>query len=134
MYDLPRTDRPNGDQLRGQRILVVEDNFLIADEVCDALRSCGCVVIGPAAGLESAMALAREEAIDAALLDINLRGERCFAVADLLRGRSVPFVFLSGYDDSLVVPDHLRGEMRVVKPIDEDTLLVAVRRLVMSRL
>ena len=126
-----RTAGPVEQQLAGQRILVVEDNFLIADEVCDALRSCGCIVVGPAAGLQSAMDLARDAAIDAALLDINLKGERCFAVADLLRERNVPFVFLSGYDDILMVPDHLRSEVRVCKPVDEDMLLAVVCRLVM---
>ena len=77
------------------RVLVVEDEFVIALEVEDALRRAG--VVGPAATPEDAARLAPEEPLDAAVLDVELRGGRVFPAADALAHRSVPFVFLTGY-------------------------------------
>src|SRR5437764_6538497 len=76
-------------------MLVVEDEFLIALEVDDALRRAG--VVGPVATPEDAARLATEEQLDAAVLDVELRGGRVFPAADALARLSVPFVFLMGY-------------------------------------
>lgn len=82
--------------LDGKRILVVEDEPLIAMMVEDMLAELGAQVIGPAGSLAEALLLA-EEQIDAALLDVNLEGERVYPVAERLTVRGVPFVFATGY-------------------------------------
>jgi CheY-like chemotaxis protein len=89
------------DGLKGRRVLVVEDEMMIAMLVEDMLADLGCSVVGPAHGLQAAMALAEEAAdLDAALLDVNLAGQPVFAVADVLRARNVPIVFCTGYGDA----------------------------------
>jgi CheY-like chemotaxis protein len=91
----------SGDEtLMGRRVMVVEDETMIAMLVEDMLRDLGCAVIGPAHGLEGAMALADSgQAIDAALLDVNLSGQSVFPVADALRARGIPMIFSTGYGD-----------------------------------
>jgi PAS domain S-box-containing protein len=88
-------------RLTGRRVLLVEDELLVAMEMEEALRDLGCEVLGPAATVEEALRLAQSEAgrIDAAVLDINLAGRPSFPVADLLAGRGVPVVFATGYGD-----------------------------------
>lgn len=84
--------------LKGRRILVVEDEMMIAILVEDMLNELGCSVVGPAHALDTALALARaENEIDAALLDVNLAGQPVFAVADALRLIGVPAIFATGY-------------------------------------
>jgi len=85
--------------LKGKRILVVEDEALIAVMVEDMLMDMGSDVVGPAATIEAALALARAEAIDAAILDVNVRGERIDPVADALMARGVPVLFATGYGE-----------------------------------
>src|SRR5690348_9428474 len=92
-------------ELRGLRILVVEDNFLVADTICEILADRGCEVVGPAPSLERGWKLAREEALDGAVLDVNLSGEVSFPLAKALAERGIPFLFLTGYDDSAAVPE-----------------------------
>jgi CheY-like chemotaxis protein len=87
--------------LKGRRVLVVEDEMMIAMLVEDMLGELGCTVIGPAHALAPALALACDEVeIDAALLDINLGGQPVFAIADALRARGVPMIFSTGYGES----------------------------------
>jgi len=87
--------------LEGRRVLVVEDEAMIAMLVEDMLDTLGCKVVGPAYGLETAMALAKSaDDIDVALLDINLAGLSTFPVADALRVRGVPVVFATGYGEA----------------------------------
>ncbi len=81
----------------GLRILVVEDEAMIAFFIEDCLQKLGHTIIGPAARVSTALVLARTEAIDLALLDVNIAGEEVYPVADELKARGVPFVFLSGY-------------------------------------
>jgi CheY-like chemotaxis protein len=86
--------------LLGRRILVVEDDAMIAMMVEDMLLDLGCTVIGPAGGLEEAVRLAAgDRALDGALLDVNLNGQSVFPLADDLRTRGVPIVFCSGYGE-----------------------------------
>jgi DNA-binding response OmpR family regulator len=121
---------PGSDKsLQGARILVVEDNFLVAEAVCDLLRNKGCVVVGPAPRLERGLRLARDEELDAALLDINLNGERCFPIAEALRSRNVPFIFLTGYDDSIMIPAPLRQAPLLCKPVTDFKLIATLRAL-----
>jgi CheY-like chemotaxis protein len=100
------------------RVLVVEDEFLIADELCRALGALGAAVVGPVASVAAARRLIEEGAgIDAALLDISLKGERAYAVADALTDRCIPFVFVTGYEAS-VIPSRFAEVARWPKPID----------------
>ena len=85
--------------LKGKRILVVEDEALIAVMVEDMLIDMGSDVVGPAATIESALELARDEMLDAAVLDVNVRGERIDAVAEALMARGVPVLFATGYGE-----------------------------------
>jgi CheY-like chemotaxis protein len=119
-----------GNSLNGARILVVEDNFLAAEVVRDMLESSGCAVIGPVGRIADALRLAEEEALDGAILDINLNGERCFPIALALRQRGVPFVFLTGYDDEAIIPVELRPARRLGKPVFEPQLLAALAEVI----
>ncbi len=83
--------------LSGKRILVVEDEAVIAAMVEDMLLELGALVIGPATTIGKGLELAGDHAPDAALLDMNIRGEPVEPIATLLRERSVPIVFASGY-------------------------------------
>jgi len=87
-----------GDEsLHGYRVLVVEDEFVVALLVEDVLHSLGCAMIGPASHIAAAMTLAQKEALDFALLDVNVAGERIFPVAEILCERGIPFAFVTGY-------------------------------------
>jgi CheY-like chemotaxis protein len=115
--------------LEGLRILVVEDNFLAAEVVRDALERSGCTVVGPVGRVADGLNLAQQEKLDGAVLDINLNGDRCFPIAYALTSRGVPFVFLTGYDSSSVVPDALRATRRLGKPVLEHQLIDALGEL-----
>ena len=109
--------------LEGLRVLVVEDNFLLAEVTKDLLEQSGCTVVCPTGRLESALKLARSEPLDGAILDINLHGEMSFAVADVLFERGVPFLFVTGYDDVAILPVTLRWARRLSKPVPDQQLL-----------
>jgi CheY-like chemotaxis protein len=97
--------RTGSHTLTGRRVLVVEDDFLIANVIVEALRSQGADIVGPAGNLEHALVLAvGKEHIDGAVLDVNLRGETVYPVADVLRAKGVPIVFTTGYDAGDVAP------------------------------
>ncbi|HEX2943719.1 MAG TPA: response regulator [Rhodopila sp.] len=97
------------------RILVVEDTLMLAEVLIDQLEECGCHVVGPAAHLNRGMALAQSEKLDGALLDVNLNGERCFPIAEVLTARAIPFAFLTGYGDAAIAPEY-RHVPRLTKP------------------
>jgi two-component sensor histidine kinase/CheY-like chemotaxis protein len=108
--------------LSGRRILVVEDEALIAGQIESLLVGQGCLVSGPVRGLDNALALVRSEPLDAAVLDVDLSGSRSEAVANALRERAIPFIVLTGYADSgLSVA--FRGAPVVAKPFDEEALV-----------
>jgi len=118
-----------GKALRGSRILIVEDEYLLADELSAELTHAGAVVLGPLAALSDAMtAVTSEAAIDAAILDTNLRGERVFPVAELLERRHVPFLFTTGYDASQI-PARFSHITRCDKPTNVPKVLNEIRRM-----
>jgi len=108
--------------LAGLRVLVVEDALLVADEIAAELRGFGCTVVGPAGRLENALTLARDEALDGAILDVNLAGQLCFPIADALAARRIPFFFLTGYTNPDLFPPEHREVPRISKPYDADEL------------
>ena len=85
--------------LSGRRVLVIEDEYFLADDIARALRDLGARIVGPVGELEEAASLVDADiAIDAAVVDINLRSDMIFPLARTLRARNVPFVFTTGYD------------------------------------
>ena len=119
------------------RVLVVEDEFLIALEITEALERAGYEVIGPVATAGEAERLAREEILDAAVLDVELQGETVFAAADLLMRQGVPFVILSGYGAE-DLPVRFRGRPGLGKPCPAELLppmleMAAYEQLVRER-
>ena len=87
----------------------MEDEFYLADDMALALQKLGAEVVGPVPTKDKALALlASEDAIDAAVLDINLKGHAVYPVADALAERGVPFVFATGYDPAAVPPEYQR--------------------------
>ena len=109
----------------GRRVLVAEDEFLIALEIGDALQQAGYEVVGPAATAEETLRLAREALLDAAVLDADLRGEPVFPAADALAARGVPFVFLTGYQAEML-PERFRGGVVLGKPYTAEQLPAAL--------
>lgn len=115
--------------ISGRRLLVVEDEYLIAWDLASWLESKGAEVVGPAPSVADALAALKLEPLpDAAVLDINLGEEQVFPVADALRAAQVPFVFLSGYD-AKIVPEHLRNTPCCLKPLNRPQLLDALARI-----
>lgn len=84
--------------LLGRRVLVVEDQPIIAMGIGDMLRELGAEMIGPGATLEQSLHMARSETMDAAILDIWLGESPSYAVGDILEQRQIPFVLMSGAD------------------------------------
>ena len=99
----------------GRRILLVEDSPVVAPFTADLLEELGCEVIGPAPNIASARELIQGEALDAALLDVHIRGERVFPMCELLDKKGVPFILTSGYAD-WQVPDKWADRPRLQKP------------------
>jgi two-component SAPR family response regulator len=104
--------------LSGLKILVVEDDFLVAELLREILVNCGCDVVGPAPRVDTGLRLLDQTKLDGAVLDINLNGQKCFPIAAALSERSVPFVFLTGYEDAAMIPPEFREIPRLSKPVD----------------
>ena len=114
--------------LKGRRVLVVEDEMMIAMLVEDMLAELGCAVVGPAHALDAALSLARsEDGLDAALLDVNLAGQPVFAVADALREKGVPAIFSTGYGEA-GLRDIDRGAPVLQKPFRAGDLARALNQ------
>ncbi|WP_076072327.1 response regulator [Sphingomonas montana] len=116
--------------LEGCHILVVEDEYMLADELNMELSVLGATVLGPAGTLEDAIHLiASEVRIDGAILDVNLGGQWAFPAADALTHRQVPFLFTTGYDQS-VMPSRFADIVLCEKPINIMQITEAVRYIV----
>jgi CheY-like chemotaxis protein len=110
------------------RVLVVEDEFIIAAHIGALLEDAGLEVVGPAGELQQAIELAGTAELDAATLDVNLEGAQVDDVTGLLARRGIPFLFVSGYGrDHLPVP--YRDRPLVGKPFEDDVFVKAVRDL-----
>ena len=115
--------------LTGIRILVVEDEFLIAMLIEEMLESAGCVVIGPIPRIPEALDAVDRDTCDAAVLDINLAGERIDPVAEALSKRNVPFMFVTGYSTTGLPGDYV-DRPHICKPFKRAELLGTVSSLV----
>lgn len=116
------------DILSTKRILVVDDEAIIAMLIGEALLDEGAVVVGPVGDLDAALALARESAIDAAILDVNLAGKPSYPVGAVLAARGIPFVFATGYGDRAVGGPQA-GTPVIAKPFQLDAMVAAIERL-----
>ena len=112
----------------GERVLLVEDEPILAMSVEDMLADLGCRVIGPALSVGQAEALARQAPLDAALLDINMGDTPSFSVAEILRERRVPFGFVTGYG-RCGVPSVLDDAPVLQKPYTQASLAALLQRL-----
>lgn len=105
----------------GKRILVVEDEFLLADEARKTLLKLGATVVGPTPRVDRALSLIDSEQVDAAILDIFLDDALVFPVAERLVELEIPFVFASAYDPS-VIPTRFRGYVLCEKPVEMERI------------
>lgn len=112
-----------GEDLSGLRVLVVEDDYLVATDLAAHLEEYGVEVIGPVCSVQAALDVVNTlgEDLDGASLDVNLRGERVYPVADALLAKHVPFVFSTGYD-AAIVPEDYRDVPCCSKPVDTKML------------
>ena len=108
-------------------VLIVEDEFFIADDLARALRRKGMATLGPVADPIAAMATINGAEVDFAVVDINLDGAISFKVAAELRRREIPFLFLTGYDTS-VVPAEFGDAVLLQKPSDSDVIVAEIER------
>ena len=114
--------------LSGRRVLVVEDESLVAMLIETILEDLGCIPVGPAATVPEALSLIEgDTAIEAALLDVNVAGREVFPVAEALRARGVPFVFSTGYGEA-GLPEHWRGNPTIQKPFTEGAIRDALMK------
>jgi two-component SAPR family response regulator len=116
----------NGADLAGRRILIVEDQFLLAMELELLLQHRGCLVLGPVPSIDHALALIDGDPPDVALLDVNLKGKRATPIAAALRSLGVPFVLITGYSGSQLSEPELRDAPRIDKPVSSHALCRAM--------
>lgn len=113
--------------LEACRILVVEDEYLLAEELALGLTEAGASVLGPVPDVEGAFALLDDDALPtAAILDVNLGGESVFPLADDLIGRRVPVIFTTGYDPA-TLPSRFAHIATCEKPFRSSKVLEVVR-------
>ena len=116
--------------IQGRRILVVEDEYLIADEIAGVLQDAGAEVLGPVPSVANALSLiAAEDRIDGALLDVNVRNKAIWPVVDVLLARGVPLVLATGYDPG-AIPHGYAHLARCEKPTSAKDLARALARIV----
>jgi CheY-like chemotaxis protein len=113
---------PSRSPLVNRRILVAEDEALIAIGIESMLQSFGCEVVGPVSEVREILQVIEAEPIDGALLDVNLRGHQVFEILPEVIRRRIPVMLTSGYDDATLFPPAFRELPRISKPFDEATL------------
>jgi CheY-like chemotaxis protein len=112
--------------MTGRRILIIEDEAIVAESLGLALRTMGEEVAGTAATVEQALALIDSTSdADGALVDINLRGVRAYSVADRLMARGLPFIFTTGYS-APIIPEAYRHVAVLQKPFDPESVLTVL--------
>ena len=111
----------SGSSAFGLRILVVEDEIMIALLLEDMLATLGHTVVGPVSRVDKALEMVASEALDVAILDVNLNGREVYPVAETLAARGIPFIFATGYGD-VGLSTRFRDRPILSKPFDRNTL------------
>jgi CheY-like chemotaxis protein len=116
-------------RIKPLHILVVDDEFLIAYYLEELLQEAGCTVVGPVSDVGAAVSLIEKAdvRIDGAFLDVNLRGESAYPVADALTKRKVPFIFITGYA-AQGIDARYGAALTLAKPFDSAAIQKAVKR------
>ena len=123
-----RRPPPAKPELKGRRILLIEDSPVVGPFTADLLDELGCVVVGPAPNMAAARELLDAGQFDAALIDVHIRGERVFPLCELLQAKGLPFVFTSGYAD-WQMPEKWQDRPRLQKPYTLDQVEQALSAL-----
>src|SRR5262245_34045559 len=116
----------------GRRVLIVEDEAMIAGLIESILRKGGWSVVGPVATLERALETIERERLDAALLDVRINGRDAYAVADVLMGRGIPFIFVSGFTRKQL-PLGYRDCAHIAKPFTPDAISARLDEILARR-
>ena len=115
--------------LQGRHILVVEDEYFLADELQITLEDAGAEMLGPVASVQGGLRILEGSTLpDAASLDVSLGGETVYPLADALIARGVPFVFTTGYDQA-AIPSSYAHIRRLEKPVEPETVLMELGKL-----
>jgi DNA-binding NtrC family response regulator len=118
--------------LEGAKVLVVEDEYFIADDLVRALDAAGGKAVGPAGSIAQARALLDEQQVDGAILDLNLHGEMAFPLVKELSDRGLPCVIMSGYSPESL-PDYVRQVPSLEKPVDYDRVVRSLQAQITAR-
>ncbi len=118
-------------RLNGLRLLLVEDEALVAMLIHDIVSDAGAIVVGAAPNVEAAISVLDSQPIDGAILDVNLGGERVDPVADELSARKIPFLFLTGYGRAGIA-ERFPAATVVTKPFEDAHFLAAVSRVLLT--
>jgi DNA-binding response OmpR family regulator len=111
--------------LHGRAVLIVEDDFYLADDTQQILEAAGAKVLGPVSAAEQALSLLELQRPDYAVVDVNLGAGPSFGLASTLQTRGIPFVFLTGYDPD-IIPAEFRGAPCLQKPVDPEKVVVTI--------
>ena len=123
------TTAPPDGSLKDVRVLIVEDEALVAMLLEDMLEDMGCKLVGSASTVAQAQEAARSAEIDVAILDMNLGGEPVLPVAEILAGRGKPFIFATGYGES-GVPEAWRDRPTLQKPFSMNDVEAALKSVI----
>ena len=129
MDDAERIQAEAVQRLRGRCVLIVEDEYFLANDLEREFERAEIGIFGPVASLAQAMALVQEKAIDLAVLDIALDGDKVYDVADALIGRNVPILFVTGYDRS-DIPSRYADVPMCQKPVGAGEVIAALGRII----
>lgn len=114
--------------LHGKSVLIVEDNFILAEDLRSSVEQAGGEIVGPIGDASQALAAAQEKKIDVALLDVGLRGQSSIAVARALAYRLIPFIIITGYVRDALPPE-LEDALYLAKPVMPDAVLNVISAL-----
>jgi CheY-like chemotaxis protein len=114
-------------ELSNRKVLVVEDEMMIAMLIEDMLDELGCELVGPATNVPRALELIGNETIEIAILDLNLGGQDTYAIADVLQQKNVPFIFATGYGSTGLRKDYANRPV-LQKPFQAKDLETALRQ------
>jgi len=122
MTEQPHAQPWSNSDLKGLRVLIIEDESMVAMLMEDMLHDIGCTVVGMVARFDDALKQATTgPAFDVALLDVNLNGKQTFPIAEVLAARGARFIFATGYGEA-ILPQSLQGGPILQKPFEQEAL------------